>query len=303
MSAPLVLAVPTFNSERFVGATLESLNSQGEHVRWWLQDGASRDRTVEIAKSVVRPGDTIISEPDSGQTDALNKAMSRMGGEIIGFLNGDDCLLPGTAETVLAFFADNPEIDLVCGGIEWIDETGTPTGRHHGRIDSLTDVLDIYNVWWKERQWVQPEVFYRRSLWERVGGFDTSYHLAFDYDFWVRCFLAGAKVAHIPRPLTQFRLHSAQKSTASRQAADEIRAIVQKHLAGKPEIDPVVNRRLRAELDYDLYQSGSADSDSSTRQPFLTALLRNPSWLLCPPVRARILNSFRHRLNLTPHAG
>ncbi|RYD67829.1 MAG: glycosyltransferase, partial [Verrucomicrobiaceae bacterium] len=115
MSAPLVLAIPTFKSERFLSATLESLRLQGDNVRWWLQDGASSDRTVEIARSFARSNDTIVSEPDSGQADALNKAMTRMGGEIIGFINGDDCLLPSTAETVLKFFSENPDIDLVCG--------------------------------------------------------------------------------------------------------------------------------------------------------------------------------------------
>lgn len=299
MKTPLVLAVPTFNSERFITATLESLNNQGEHVQWWLQDGASQDGTVEIARQHARAGDTIVTEPDAGQTDALNKAMRRMGGGIIGFLNGDDCLLPGTAEAVLTYFAEHPEIDLVCGGIEWIDERGASLGKHAGRIESLSEVLDIYNVWWKNRQWVQPEVFYRRSLWERVGGFDTTYHLAFDYDFWVRCFLAGAKVAHIARPLTQFRLHSAQKSTASEQAADEIRSIVRKNLRSSAHISWGVKRRLQAELAYDAYQNEVRSPDGTTRLPFLTALLRSPSWLLCAPVRSRLLSSLRQRLNLT----
>jgi len=192
----LVLAIPTYNCARFLPATLSSLNAEGDRVRWYLQDGASDDGSVEVAESFRRPGDVIVSEPDGGQTDALNRAFKRMGGDIVGFINGDDCLLPGAAESVLKIFAENPEVDLVCGEIEWIDVDGDVQGSHTGRINSLREMLDIYNVWWNRRQWVQPEVFYRRSLWERVGGFDTQYHLAFDYDFWVRCFLAGARVRH-----------------------------------------------------------------------------------------------------------
>jgi hypothetical protein len=70
---------------------------------------------------------------------------------------------------------------------------------------------------------VQPEVFFRRSLWAKVGGFQNRWRLAFDYDFWVRCFLAGARVAHDPDIVAQFRIHAAQKSAAAEQAADDIR--------------------------------------------------------------------------------
>ncbi|MGV3533760.1 MAG: glycosyltransferase family 2 protein, partial [Chthoniobacteraceae bacterium] len=227
---PLVLAIPTYHSARYLPATLESLKAHGGWVRWWLQDGASTDGTVEIARSLARSGDTVVSEPDGGQTDALNRAMRQMGGEIIGFLNGDDCLLPGAAQAVVEYFAEYPEVDLVCGRIQWIDEEGRVTGTHAGAIHTLEEVLDIYSVWWNDRQWVQPEVFYRRRLWEKVGGFDTGYHLAFDYDFWVRCFRAGAQVRHLPRELAQFRKHGEQKPTAAERAAEEIRTIVQKQL-------------------------------------------------------------------------
>lgn len=295
MSSPLVLAVPTFNCAAFVRETLGSLNSQGDQLRWWLQDGGSADGTVEIARSMARVGDTVLSEPDSGQADALNRAMSRMGGEIIGFINGDDCLLPGVAEVVLDFFQRHPEIDLVCGGIEWMNAQGTVTGTHRGRINSLTEALDIYHVWWKRRQWVQPEVFFRRSLWERAGGFDPSWPLVFDYEFWVRCFIAGARVAHIETPLARFRIHPGQKSAAAERAADEIRGVVQQYLNAGVAIPPTVRRRITAELSYDLYQSGKS-APHLARPGFVRALIRNPAWLMCAPVRARIANSLRSRI-------
>jgi glycosyltransferase involved in cell wall biosynthesis len=281
--APLVLALPVFNGERYLARTLESLNAQGENVRWWLQDGGSTDRTVEIARSYARPGDTVVSEPDGGQADAINRAMRRMGGEIIGFINADDLLAPEAARRVVAFFAQNAQVDLVYGSVQWIDENGTATGTHTGHIESLDDALDIYGVWWNQRQWVQPEVFYRRSLWERAGGFDTTRHLAFDYDFWVCCFLAGARVAHLPAILASFRLHPGQKSAAAERAADEIRAIVKKHLPGAPA-SAVRRWAIEAQLDYDLYQSGKA---GCPRGDFLSEFVRNPKWMLSPQARSR----------------
>lgn len=293
MPSPLVLAVPVFNGERFLADTLTSLNAQGDAVRWWLQDAASRDRTVEIARSFARPGDTVVSEPDGGQADAINRAMAKMGGDIIGFLNADDLLTAGAAQRVLDFFAENPGIDILHGGIEWIDEDGRTTGTHTGRIESLDDALDIYGVWWSGRQWVQPEVFYRRSLWEKVGGFDIGYHLAFDYDFWVRCFLAGARAAHLPAPLARFRIHAAQKSAAASQAADEIRTILQRHLPGA-RIASGRRWAIEAQLSYDLYQSGQS---STARGEFLPELLRHPQWLLSPQARSRAQAACARLLN------
>ncbi len=278
MNGPLVLAVPVFNGERFLSATLTSLNANGPHVRWWLQDGASTDRSLEIARSFARPGDTIASAPDRGQADALNTAMERMGGEIIGFINGDDLLAENAAERVLEFFSENPDTDLAYGSVDWIDEHGALTGTHTGRIESLADALDIYGVWWHGRQWVQPEVFFRRSLLEKVGGFDTAYHLAFDYDFWVRCFRAGARVAHLPATLTHFRVHAGQKSAAAGRAAEEIRAIVRKTLAANPPISPARLWKIEAQLGYDLYQG----DPSTAKGGFFANLLRHPQWLLSP---------------------
>ncbi len=287
----LVLALPVFNAEAFLPATLESLNAQGPSLRWWLQDGASQDRTAEIARSFAREGDTVRSEPDAGQSDAINRAIRRMGGDIIGFINGDDLLAPGAAQRVITFFRDHPEVDLVYGQIEWIDSDGRPTGIHSGRIGSLSEMLDIYNVWWKNRQWVQPEVFFRRSLWEKVNGFDTHLNLAFDFDFWVRCIIAGARIGHIPEVLARFRIHEGQKSNAREKANHEIRGVVCRALDAHPPISLWKRLTLRAHLAYDRYQL-----DHGARPGFLRALAASPAWLLVPDVRKRLFSACVGRL-------
>jgi glycosyltransferase involved in cell wall biosynthesis len=291
MAGPLVLAIPTWNCARFLPATLESLTAQGDAMRWWLQDGASTDGTAAIARQFARPGDTVVSERDRGQPDALNRAFARMGGEIVGFINGDDCLAPGAAEAVLGVFEQNPEVDLVYGEVEWMDAAGRQTGHHSGDISSVSDLLDIYRVWFGKRQWVQPEVFFRRSLWEKAGPFRTEYDLAFDYAFWVECLLAGARVLRVSRPLARFRVHDAQKSANAAKAASEMREIVRKALAMNPPIPPGVRARIIAQLNYDQYQLAPAPKPS-----FAKVLFRNPSWLRAPAVRERLLGSLLGRL-------
>ena len=288
MTGPLVLAIPTYNCARYLQHTLESLAAQGDSVRWWLQDANSKDFTAEIARQFARPSDTVVSEPDRGQPDAINKAFARMGGDIIGFINGDDLLTPSAAAAVLETFAQHREVDLVYGEVEWIDAGGVKTGLHSGNISTLEEMLDIYTVWFGRRQWVQPEVFFRRSLWEKAGPFNIGYDLVFDYAFWVQCMMAGARVLHIAQPLAQFRLHENQKSANAAKAASEMRDVVRKALALHPAISPGARARIIAQINYDLYHLAPSPKPS-----FAKALFRNPSWLRSPAVRQRLLSSMR----------
>lgn len=285
----LTLAIPNRNGGRFLEATLASLERNRPYVRWWLQDSCSTDNSIEIANRLQGPHDRIRVERDTSQTNGLNRAINLMGGEIIGFLNSDDCLAEGAAQAVLDAFAGDADLDMVYGEVEWIGEDGRSQGFHKGEISSLADVLDIYRVWWNGKQWVQPEVFWRRSLWERVGALNESYDLAFDYEYWVRCFEQGVRVRKLPRVLAQFRRHAAQKSTDAARAAAEIRAIV----AGKLESSVSIGFRhgliLRNRLGYDSYQSDPKG------EKFWHALARNPGWLFATEVRTRLGRSGKWR--------
>ncbi len=295
---PLVLAVPVLNAGRFLGETLASLSAEGAALRWWLQDGGSTDDTLALANAAKRPGDTVHSAPDSGQADAINKSFREMGGEIIGFINGDDRIVRGTAQRVLDYFSAHPEIDLVFGKVNWIDEGSNFTGHHTGSIRDIGEVLDIYRVWWGRRQWVQPEVFFRRSLFEKVGEFDTGYHLAFDYDFWVRCFISGARVAHIPEFFADFRIHAGQKSSQAKLAAREIRSIVCRHLTADKLLSPWNRWSLLAQIEYDRYQLGETADSHGHRPSFARAFLRNPGWLLSASARSRMQSGLAKALGI-----
>lgn len=282
------LVTVSFNSAATIEETLQSvLGQRGVDLEYIVVDGGSTDGTADIVRRHASQLAWWVSEPDRGQVDALNKGFARATGDVLSFLNADDVLMPDALQTVCERFAAEPQTDIVHGGIEWIDFHGQPLGSHLGEIFTLDDILDIFRVWWGERQWVQPEVFFRRSLKDRVGKWDERYHLAFDYDFWVRCFLAGAKVTRIPAPLVRFRRHAGQKSTATERAVDEIRAILGEHLAAHPPIGAWRRRSLTAQLAYDRYQS----SPPATRPAFVGALLQNPAWLLAPPVRRRLRQS------------
>ena len=293
----LTLAIPNFNGEGFLPQTLESLSAQRPHLTWWLQDSCSSDRSAEIAKSFQKDGDVITIEKDGGQADGLNRAFRQMGGDIVGYINSDDRLVDGAAQFVCEQFSRDPDLDVLYGEVEWIDSAGSVTGHHAGNISDLAEVLDIYRVWWNRRQWVQPEVFFRRRVWDRVGEFNTNYHLAFDFEYWVRCFQAGVKVRRVPRVLAQFRLHPNQKSSQPGRAADEIREIVESALSSVSSLDPRHQRRIKTMLAYDRFQSGAQEWNGQSSLGLM--LLRNPAWLLLPEVRTRVTSACGRRLGIT----
>ena len=284
------IVTPSFNSAATVEETIRSvLDQEGVDLEYIVCDGGSTDGTAEIIRRYESRLAWWVSERDRGQVEAINKGFAHATGDVLGFLNGDDALVPGALAKVCAAFAREPEVELVQGGIEWIDFSGKAIGTHLGDIRSLEDALDIFRVWWGGRQWVQPEVFYRRALKERVGAFDERYHLAFDYDFWVRCFRAGARVTRVPETFVRFRRHDGQKSVDATRANSEIRAILAENLADCPQLSARTRRRLRTELAYDLYQS------AIVRPSFFSMLRRNPRWLLCAPVRQRIAAALTRR--------
>jgi len=238
-----------------------------------------------------------VSERDTGQVGALNTAFPRMTGEVLGFLNADDVLLPGALKTIVESFVARPDADIIHGGVEWMDFEGHPLGKHLGRIESLEDILDLYHVWWGNRQWAQPEVFFRRALRERVGFFNERYDLTFDYDFWVRCFREGARVERLDAPLVRFRKHAGQKTADAKRTNDQLREVLLRYLDEGAGIGWWRALQLRAQLSYDLYQAGAFDV--GPRHPNITgALLLHPYWLLCKDVRSRISCSLQRRAAL-----
>lgn len=143
--------------------------------------------------------------PDGGQAAAINRGLSDSSGDILAWVNADDLLLPGTLACVANYFEKNPDVDVIYGNRVLIDAHGQDVGvwvtPPHGP-DSL--------------QWFdfipQETAFWRRSIWEEVGGIDTGYAYGFDWDLFLRFHSAGAKIVRLPRFLGAFRQHDDQKT-------------------------------------------------------------------------------------------
>jgi glycosyltransferase involved in cell wall biosynthesis len=177
---PLVsVLTPSFNQRRWLGETLDSVARQTyPHLEHVVVDGGSTDGSVDLLRAVL-PDGSWISEPDSGQSNALNKAFGRSRGEIIGWLNSDDAyLFDDAVESVVRYFQANPEIDVVYGHAALVSETG-----------SLLHVMWMptysKNRLWRQNFISQPAVFIRRRALED-GFLDESFHYTMDHELWLR---------------------------------------------------------------------------------------------------------------------
>jgi hypothetical protein len=171
-----------------------------EHV---IVDGGSTDGTVDLARS---RGLVVISEPDRGQTHALNKGFARATGDYLGWLNADDWLLPHAVERVVEAFAANQDAGWVYCDCEIRRGDGTTT-----EVAVAPTQLDKRSIDFGNRL-TQPGVFVARWALDRIGPLDEEIHLAMDYDLWLRLLDAEVPAAHVPDALAVFEIHGLSKT-------------------------------------------------------------------------------------------
>lgn len=210
----IAIVTPSLNHGRFLRATIDSVIGQNYPALFYhVQDGGSNDDSVEILKSY---GDRISwrSEPDKGQSAAINTGFARSAGEIMAYLNSDDILLPGALASIANFFAQRPDVDLVYGHRIFIDRAGSEIGRailpvHNDKALHYADYIP------------QETMFWRRRVWDKVGPLDVSFDYAMDWDFILRAQAAGFKLERLRKFYACFRVHDEQKTSKNYELGRE----------------------------------------------------------------------------------
>jgi glycosyltransferase involved in cell wall biosynthesis len=180
------IITPSFNQGKFIKETIESvLNQNYPNLEYWIIDGGSTDNTVKILKSY-KNKIKWVSEKDKGQTDALNKGLKKVSGEIIAYLNSDDAYLPNTFYAVVDLFQKNPKAMWLTGDYFIIDE--------HGK--KMQPFVAEYKRWWRKSPSfsslaianfiVQPSTFWRKKVIKEIGLFNVQWRYCMDYDYWLR---------------------------------------------------------------------------------------------------------------------
>jgi len=206
-SAPHVsIVTPSFNQARYIEATIRSVLAQDYmRIEYIIVDGGSTDGTVEILKKYEGRIASWVSEPDKGQTDAINKGFDRAKGDILAWINSDDTYEPGAVSAAVKYLHEHPAIGMVYGDCNFINESGRVIGKFNS---AQTDLRLL------RRGYVhipQQTMFFRADLWRQVGPLDPSFYFAMDYDLWTRI-AAHSQIKYVPQTWANFRLHTSGKT-------------------------------------------------------------------------------------------
>ncbi len=201
----ITIITPSYNQSQYIEETILSVLMQGyPNLEYIIIDGGSTDGSVEIIKKYASYLSYWESEPDRGQSHAINKGWKRATGEIITYLNSDDTYCSGVLEKVAIFFKNNPDISMVYGDSLHIDEQSRVFGKGSVKEFSIGEFLVNNFIY-------QPSAFFRKEILECIGYLDESLHLTMDYDLWLRIALCR-RVEYLPEVLSNFRFYNNNKS-------------------------------------------------------------------------------------------
>jgi glycosyltransferase involved in cell wall biosynthesis len=177
------VVTPSYNQAEFLEQTIRSVLLQGyPNLEYFVIDGGSSDESVEIIKKYEAYLTYWVSEPDRGQSHAINKGFERSTGEIMCWLNSDDYYLPNTLITVAENLAQGTGNYAVVGHCVQVFPDGRPSITHEGKYENLQRLLQF----WKGYQMHQSAIFWRREVFEKTGFLDENQHYIMDFDYWVR---------------------------------------------------------------------------------------------------------------------
>ncbi|MCG8443421.1 MAG: glycosyltransferase [Caulobacterales bacterium] len=217
MTPALSIVTICFNAKESIGRTIESVQAQSfsdlEHL---FVDGGSTDGTLDLIRARMRPQDRLISEPDEGISDALNKGVAHARGRAVQFLHADDAIPPDFAAKAMDALADDSVAfvygDLVMerGGEASFNYAGEPDYAHiiPRRMPNIN----------------HPTCVVRREVFDAVGPFDTAYRCAMDYDWFLRAARKGVYGRHV-RGLTAYMNLEGVSNRRFVDTASEVRRI------------------------------------------------------------------------------
>jgi glycosyltransferase involved in cell wall biosynthesis len=241
----LSIVTPSFNQAAFIGEALASVAQQNypdlEHL---VIDGGSSDGTVDILRdhSEKQSAEHLlwISEPDSGQSNALNKGFARATGDVVGWLNSDDRYRPGCFEHVTKVFEEYPDVDVLYGDYTWINESGK-VFRIRREIEFSYFVLLYHRVLYIP----STATFFRRRIFDEGNWLDESLHYAMDFEFFVRLASRGYRFMHVPKLMADFRFQRDSKTcTDSHKQLEEIDHVVHLYSPVLRKMRTPVTRRM-----------------------------------------------------------
>jgi len=248
------IVMPTLNQAPYLTAAIDSVLTQANNaeIELIVMDGGSGDGTLAILESY---GNRIrfISEPDKGQSDALNKGLQLVTGDIIGWLNSDDVYKPQAFQHILAAFT-RAEVQWIYGKVDVINRQGQETRQWITRMKNR-NLRHLSFGKLLTANWIsQMGVFWRSEFLPVTEGLRTDYHLAMDYDLWLRLW-EKCPGTFLDETLASFRIHESSKTgTYFSQQLREAFSIAKEHAGGRYKTK-LAQHRLNSWLTFTVYSA------------------------------------------------
>ena len=230
----LSVITPSYNSAEFIKDAILSVARQegiaAEHI---VIDGASTDNTIEIVKR--HSGVQWISEPDEGQSDAINKGFLSARGDLVGWLNADDYYLPGGLAAIAHAASEHPEADVIYGDCVFVDADGRIL---RSKVEHQFDrsVLMYFGCYIPS-----TATFFRRRVIEQGALLDCDYRVCMDFEYFARLAHAGFIFHYVPRVVAAFRWHGTNVSIMNLTRRAEERLMVQRRFCSAQHSPSALN--------------------------------------------------------------
>jgi glycosyltransferase involved in cell wall biosynthesis len=260
------IITPSYNQGQFLEETIRSVLLQGyPNLEYIVMDGGSTDNSAAIIKKYEPWLTYWVSEKDNGQADAIHRGFKRSTGEIFGWINSDDYLLPNALYKVGTHFAATPSIEFVIGGGIVVDARGRLIRKYYNFSQDFDSLLVGGEFF------MQVSSFWRCDAYEAAGGLDTSLRFCFDYDLFLRL-VRRKQPFGLDALLAAFRIHGNSKTSTIWEsvAIPEIATVRDRY--GFGSIPESSRTHLSAETIAEFYRV--------TRMGILKDLFRDPKYFL-----------------------
>jgi glycosyltransferase len=220
----------TYNSSQTIVDTLKSLNSQTykdiEHI---IIDGQSKDNTLSLVEQYSSKVNTVISEPDKGIYDALNKGVLAATGDVVGFLHSDDLFAHSNVVRDIVLQLQSSNCDALYGDLQYVSKDNTDSVIRLWKSGEYTK-NKLKNGWMPPH----PTFYMKRDLYNKIGLFDLSFSIAADYDFMLRYLSSNnSRVTYLQKVIIKMRVGGASNRTLMniiQKTKEDIRALKNNNL-------------------------------------------------------------------------
>lgn len=205
------IVTPCFNHAEFLEKTILSILAQNyPNLEFIIMDGGSTDGSVDVIKRYEKHLAHWVSEKDRGQSHAINQGFRKATGDVLTWLNSDDCLELGALHLIADQVRRYPNAGAFVGHGRIVDTAGKEV--YYKEVGELTFVK--FCQWLDGGDFLQPSCFFKREAWELVGPLDEQTHIAFDVDYWLRMAKKCVQFQAVDALLSTSLAHGRAKTTA-----------------------------------------------------------------------------------------